>query len=217
MYTRMQHLNGDIFAAIDVETTGGLAGFHEVVQIAILPLDSNLDVIPVTPFNIKIKPSYPERAEKEAMKVNRLDLDELYRTGFDRVAAIDLLHEWIEHTLELGYNKWGTKSCRLRPVGHNYAGFDQAMVKAWLDIGTDYHEIFYPHCEDTMIEGNSTNLKLAMRGREKHFEKVGLNAMCKKMGVPYEPNKHHDALYDAHLTAQLFKKLMTTDIVGLFT
>ena len=216
MFNRIRHLNGDIFAAVDVETTGNIVGFHEVIQVAILPLDNLLNEIDVLPFYINIKPQHPSRADSAAMRVNRLDLNKLCQTGMDPIAAADLLKDWMDKTLKLGYNKYGTKPCRFRPVGHNYAGYDCEMVRAWLDQGLSYEEFFHPHCHDTMLEGVALNTKLSMRGKQLHFDKVGLNAMCKKMGIEYEQGKHHDALYDTRLTAQLFKKLMNTDFVGLY-
>ena len=46
----MIHLNGNILCAVDVETTGLEVGFHEIWQIAVLPLDSNIkpnkDILP---------------------------------------------------------------------------------------------------------------------------------------------------------------------------
>ena len=212
----LQHLNGDIFVAVDVETTGDTPGFHEVVQIALVPLDSNLNEIEVMPFYINLKPERPETAQKAAMKVNKLDIEDLQLKGMDRWVACDMLRKWIDTTLGLGYNKYGTKKARLRPVGHNFVGFDQVMLKAWLeDCGEEYTEFFYPIGADTMLEGASINTKFGMRGVDPKLPKLVIKEMCREMGIPYEAYKHHDALYDARLAGRLFKKLMETDIVGL--
>ena len=51
MYSALPHLNGNLLASVDVETTGRRAGWHEIVQIGIRPL--NADIRPlegVTPF-----------------------------------------------------------------------------------------------------------------------------------------------------------------------
>ena len=56
----MKHWNGHQLCAIDTETTGLEAGYHEIVEIAIIPLDSEIKPrTDVLPFNIFIKPDFP--------------------------------------------------------------------------------------------------------------------------------------------------------------
>jgi DNA polymerase III epsilon subunit-like protein len=38
-------------------------------------------------------------------------------------------------------------------------------------------------------------------------ERVSLKTLAKELGCDYDPNKHHDALYDVELTFEVFKKL----------
>ena len=68
----MEHWNGNQICAMDTETTGLDPFWHEIVQIAILPLDSNMEPRQdVLPFYINMIPQCPERVDREAVKVNK--------------------------------------------------------------------------------------------------------------------------------------------------
>ena len=218
MSKSMQNLNGDIFCAVDVETTGDMVGHHEMVQICLLPLDSNMEPIKeVLPFYVDIRPERPDCADRDAMRVNKLDMYKLTTQGLDKYAAASMLREWMYNKLQMPYNKGGYRRCKIVPVGHNYAGFDYGFVKAWLDeCGESYNELFSFHMRDTMIQAAFVNDRLAMRGRVVKFPKLGLKDLARVLGVEYDLTRHHDALYDCSLTAQVFKKLNFVDIVGMF-
>ena len=63
----MRHWNGDHLVVLDLETTGLRPGWHEIWQIALLPLDSNLDMRKdVLPFDILIEPEHMERIDWSA-------------------------------------------------------------------------------------------------------------------------------------------------------
>jgi hypothetical protein len=51
VYPGLVHLNGHLLAAIDLETTGTRPGYHEIIQIACVPLDSDIKPLAgATPF-----------------------------------------------------------------------------------------------------------------------------------------------------------------------
>ena len=134
MATSMQHWNGDQLCAIDTETTGLIAGYHEVIQLCILPLDSNIKPRKdVMPFYIELIPDYPERASEEALRVNKINLSELALRGHDREKAKDLLDEWVDK-LGLPCTKYQNRK-RLIPLGQNYA-FDRGHIAEWLGQST---------------------------------------------------------------------------------
>jgi DNA polymerase III epsilon subunit-like protein len=56
-YGGLVHLNGNLLASVDLETTGKRAGYHEPIQIAVVPLNSDLRPLDgVRPFYSTIKP-----------------------------------------------------------------------------------------------------------------------------------------------------------------
>jgi DNA polymerase III epsilon subunit-like protein len=202
MSNSMQHWNGHQLAAIDVETTGLDPFWHEIIQICIMPLDSN--AVPrrdITPFYIEMRPDYPERVDKNAMTVNMLNLSKITDRGFDKEKAKDLLLDWKEK-LGLPITPSGIPKT-IMPLGHNFI-FDYTFIYAWLrDL---YFEIFSPFYRDTMQIALYLNDRQGMAGERALYNKVRLNWLCNHYGIPYE--RGHDAMQDCLMTAQIYQKLL---------
>lgn len=209
MKNSMQHWNGKQVVVIDTETNGLKAGYHEILQIAMLPLDSNFqqrqDILPLYMY---IKPNHPRRTDMEALKVNKLKLAEINERGFDSEVAKDLLIEWIDK-LGLPCNKYG-KRCQVIPLGQNYS-FDMSFIKAWLGIDL-YYELFDYHYKDTMIVAGFLNDKAATHGEKVPFAKIGLKYLANLLNV--EILNHHDALQDCLATAEVYRKLVNQGLLG---
>lgn len=75
MSKSMVHLNSSILCCIDTETTGLIAGVHDLVQVCFLALDSNIQPLkeingsPILPFFINLKPIRPENADPALLKL----------------------------------------------------------------------------------------------------------------------------------------------------
>jgi len=206
MANAMEHLNGNQICVIDTETTGLDPFYHEMIQIAILPLDANLDPRQdVIPFYISLKPDHPERIDREAMKVNKIM--DLTKNGFDRLKAIDLLEEWVTK-LKLPCTKYGTPK-RITPLGQNYT-FDKTFIQAWMG-NKSYEAFFHYHYRDTMIAANYLNDRAAFHAEVVPYSKVGLQWLCHQHKI--ENVRAHDALSDCVATAAVYKKMCQ---VGLF-
>jgi len=203
MSNSMQHWNGHQLCAIDTETTGLDMFWHEMVQICILPLDANIKPRKdVNPFYINLIPDHPERAQKEAMRKNKLDLANLVNKGFDRIAAIDMLTHWIDQ-LNLPVTAYGTPK-KIIPLGHNFS-FDRGFMMKWL--GRDlYDELFHYHYRDTMISANWLNDHAAMRAEQVPFSKTGLQWLCSKLNI--ESERAHDSLSDCVSTSKVYTQLL---------
>jgi len=193
----LHHLNGNPLAVIDVETTGRVCGFHEVIQVAIVPLTIELEIADVKPFYCNIKPDFPERAEAKAGKVHGLSIDDFVANAPTQERVLDLLLDWFSK-LPLGHSR------RLTPVAHNWA-YERSFLVPWL--GPDLlNSIFHPHPRDTMIFAGMLNDRSVMMGKNKPFTSLGLGALCHQFGIPYE--NAHDALADCIATAKLYATLM---------
>jgi DNA polymerase III epsilon subunit-like protein len=201
IYTGMTHLTGNILAAIDFETSGRRPGYHEIIQIAILPLNHDLQVHPDIPvFYMNVRPEHPERAEHGAFLVNGLDIDLLLLHAPAQERAIDLLCEWFNR-LDLPQNR------SIVPLAHNWA-FESAFLKGWL--GPDLmDQIFHSHGRDSMLLAATINDRAFFLGHSTPFPKLGLVHLCQQLGIVYE--KAHDALADCQATAELYKRLLTYD------
>ena len=200
-----QHWNGCQAVVMDVETTGLDAHFNEIIQFAAVPLDANLEIRKdVMPLCMKLKPDHPERASKEAMRVNGQNLADLARTGHDQQKGADLLGEWIDR-LGLPMNKGGYNRCKIIPLGQNFA-FDRNFLQQW--IGPEqYHEWFHFHFRDTMILALGMNDRASFRCEPVPFPKVNLTYLASQLGI--ENSGAHDALQDCRMTAEIYKTLVT--------
>lgn len=194
----LPHLGGNVLAAIDVETTGRMAGHHEIVQIAVVPLDADFKPMPAClPFYTTIAPDHPERAERAAGAVHGLDLQEISVEGLDRWRIADLFDEWFEN-LNLPLHK------KLVPLAHNWS-FEAGFLKHWLGLET-MDALFHPHARDSMLLAVSINDMYAMQGEKVPYYSVSLKNMCRQLGI--KQDTAHDALPDALAAAQVYQTLL---------
>lgn len=208
MAKSMQHWNGNQLCVIDTETTGLDSHYHEIIQICVLPLDSNIEPRQdVTPFYLNLIPWYPERVDENALKRNKLKLSDLMLKGFDKDKAIDLLGEWLDQ-LDLPYTSSGRRK-QIVPLGQNY-GFDLRFIQAWIGIAM-YNEYFHYHYKDTMIAAGYLNDRAAMHGEKVPYSKVNLQYLCSTHKIKTE--RSHDALQDCLATAKVYKEMLK---IGLF-
>lgn len=197
-YPGLVHLNGNLLAAVDVETTGRRAGYHEVIQIAIVPLNSDLRPLEtVRPFYSTMKPLYPERQEKVSGYIHGLDINELMLHAPEPGRVQDLLIEWWER-LDLPFQK------TLVPLACNWA-FESSFLKAWLGVELS-DRLFHGHARDIMLYALSLNDKSAFAGEPVPFNRVGLKSLCRKLGV--ENRQAHDALSDALAEAEVYRTML---------
>ena len=114
-FKSLMHLNGNILCAIDVETTGFIPGFHDVWQIAILPLNSEIRPAPVIPFYVDLKIKRPENIEPKAVKLNRTDFFQRQLRALDPWTAADMFDEWVQKWI-YQYTKVCVRSHRTGPL-----------------------------------------------------------------------------------------------------
>ncbi len=80
------HFNGNLFCAVDIETTGLHFPKHDIIQISIIPIAPDLSVNKKLPFfHCLIKPRRPENISEEANTVTR---------GIVAAKGNDLLLNW---------------------------------------------------------------------------------------------------------------------------
>ena len=125
-YPGLLHLNGNLMVSVDLETTGRQPGFHEIIQIACVPLGPDLKpAADLQPFYTEVRPDFPERAEKQAMCKHSIPMEELLLHAPTQDKVRDLFVEWFER-LDLPFKS-------LVPLAHNWA-FEASFLKAWMGI-----------------------------------------------------------------------------------
>lgn len=196
----MKHLWGNILAVVDVETTGTMFGHHEIIQIAIVPLNQHLEPCPNNRFfYMNMAPAYPERQSHWAKKKHGIDVKRLVEECPSQDRAAEMLYDWFKK-IELPFGK------KLVPLAHNWA-FERGFLTHWLGLNM-FDEIFSPHPRDTMTLALSLNDIYNWQGNKAPFQEVGLKAMCNRFQIPLD--NAHDALADCVATAKLYNALISS-------
>lgn len=195
------HLFGNMFVAVDVETTGLDPSWHEVVQLAAVPLNADLEPLDdVLPFNMFIQPLFEERLAPE------LQGKKLYKHaiehGYPAETVVQLFEEW-HSKLPLSYNSYGKRHL-LVPIGHNYT-FDRSFLIRLLG-STNYESLFHFHFRDTMVSASYINDIFAMQGKLAPYSKLSLTQLCQRLEI--EQHSAHDALNDCYTTAKVYRKMI---------
>jgi len=198
------HMEGHIYCAIDTETTGTVPGFHDVIQVAFIPLDNWIKPSKEhIPFLMDLAPKRKENVDDEAMRINRMKFCEIVVNGVEPYRAADLFVEWF-YRLNLDYNK------RITPVGANYA-FDRDFLIDWLGRET-YNMCFNSDCRDVISIAKFRNDHDSYLGRHHTYENVSLRKLCIHFKV--ERHNAHDATDDARCTADVYRHLVEDFQVG---
>lgn len=199
----MKHMfNGHMAASIDFETTGTDPDYHEIVQIAVVPLDELFQPLQgVRPFYQNIRPEHPERFDPQAKKTNRLSMEELAMSP-PKERVIDQLHAWWD-SLDLPLGRG------LMPLAHN--AYFELRFGAKLLGQSDYDRMFHFHSMCSMQQAIAINQKCFRRGQPRMFEKLSLINVAEKLDVS-NPCPH-DSLNDALVCAALYPKLLDIDVL----
>jgi DNA polymerase-3 subunit epsilon len=193
----MAYLNGNLIVAIDLETTGLEPGYHEIIQVAVVPLDAQYQQS-AEAFYTFVRPAYPERQCVEARDRHHLPMEELLAAP-DSERVQDLLMEWVDQ-LRRGM----PAHCRLIPLAHNWV-FEAGFLRTWL--GTDLmNKVFHFQARDGMLFANSLNDREVLAGRPALFPRVGLDALGAQLGVIN--TRPHDALADCIAEAEVYRTLL---------
>jgi DNA polymerase III epsilon subunit-like protein len=200
-YSALPHLNGNLLCAVDIETTGNRPRYHEPIQIAIVPLNSDLRPLRgVRAFYTDIQPLHIERADGRATAVHQLPLEELAIHAPSRDKVVDMLVEWFEG-LDLPFEK------QLVPLAHNWA-FEASFFKAWWGVPL-LEKLFHPHPRDAMQLALAMNDRSVFKGEKAPFNRVGLGSLCNVFNI-INP-KAHDAYHDCLAEAEVYRCLLLMD------
>ncbi len=208
-----KHLNGNILCALDIETSGLLAGEHEILEIAVVPLkpDYKPDLSHGW-FHMVLKPLNIDAIDQEAIRIhkrpdNNLDYSKLcvspeqvlkcVNQGTDPHKAADLFIEWFERFKLPNFK-------RIMPLGHNIR-FDLEFIKYWLGPASMEYA-FDPRYRDSQAVSLFLNDVDSMRSEEQFsFAKNNLQYLCSQLGVTRL--RSHNAFDDAIATAECYGKM----------
>lgn len=197
-HSSLVHTNGNLIAVVDVETTGLDYTKHDIWEIAILPVDSNINPSTTAkPLYLEIKPRFPENIDPGGIRKNRKRISHALVHGIDYFDAAEIVEDWFEK-LELPINK------KIMPMASNWP-FDRDFVREFLGPKTfDY--IFHGHYRDTQPFALAMNDMAAFRAETIPYPRVGLKRICRRLDIEIED--HHNALADCVASAAAYRRML---------
>ena len=177
MYTHQKEL-----CFIDIETTGAIFGFHEIVEIGVIRTSPDAKNILLT-WNKRINPTFPDRITEVARRVN----------GFNA-------ENWSpEKATKQFWDQFVLKVKDAVPICHN-PSFERGFISLAAncsgvsDLGLDHHWIGTESIAWPIVKNQG-------------LEKFSLAGLCNFFGVESEANPH-SALGGAEACLRVYRKLM---------
>lgn len=175
---------------IDIETTGTLVGFHEVIEVAVIRTCPSAKEVRFR-FCGRLAPQFPERVTATAQKINGF-CKEMWR------GEIPSREFWQAIAGRVG----GTV-----PICHN-PSFERAFISLAaagcevLDLRLDYHWIGTESLAWPLV-------------KTQNLERFSLDGLCQHLGIPSEPQPH-SAITGADACLRVYQRLMEMHAAHLF-
>ena len=173
---------------LDVETTGLVAGYHEMIDagVVITDLDGNVK----DSLFIRIQPEHPERLSPGAAKVNGFDAEKWKSLGaLTTKQAVDTI---------IAFNRRAAAGKHVLLTAFN-SQFDAAFLEALMHReGHTWRELFHYF----VLDIPSMAWSLGYR------DLTGM-ALAKKLGLPDEPRvaEDHTGVTGAMLNVRIYREL----------
>lgn len=195
----MQHLNSNVLCGIKTELTGPDPLMHELIEVAIVPLDHMLGLHSTFPlFNMRMRPQVLNPSDDfKGCRLSRNEIAEACLRGIDRDKVADLLFNWFQD-MDLPPKK------RIIPLTWNFPAERQILIN-WLGYDL-YAEIFTEDHRDLLAAAHFLNDRHCCRGEPVVFAKQNLTWLAKICNV--EQLEKGTATSDAYLMAETYKRLL---------
>lgn len=214
----LSHLNSNIICAVSIKTTGYTPFYHDLVSIAIVPLNGvfgiNKDYIP---FCLDIVPNRPENIDwdlknaitMESNSVNknidtediitsRSRLSKIAADGMDSFKAAELLEAWFEK-LNLKEKK------KIVPLAYNWK-FSAPFILDWLAGPLNFDYFFDSRYRDIATIACFLNDYEDWRNRPVPFPKVTKKYLCSQLKI--EHDHRDDCVADCLIIREIYLSML---------
>lgn len=187
-----RRFRGFMPVVVDVETGGLNPQTDALLELAavLLDVDANGKIIPVDRIQIHVQPFAGANLNPTSMKINGIDIDHPFRGAVDETEALKEFFQPIRQRVKLN----GARRAVL--VGHN-AAFDLAVINAACERTGNKKNPFHPF--STFDTVTLSALAVGETVLAKALEAIGLE---------WDSQQAHGALYDAEQTAELFCRIV---------
>ena len=191
--TIAERFRGLLPIVVDVETAGFNAQTDALLEVAAITinLDEQQKVYPEQTFHEHIKPFPGANLDKDALAFTGIDPHQPLRFAQPERDALNSIFQQLKKIIEHHQCQRGVL------VGHN-PFFDLSFVQAACarqQLKSPFHQF--------------TTFDTATLGALATGQTV-LIKVCQAMGIDFDPQQAHSALYDAQRTAELFCKIVNT-------
>lgn len=177
----------------DLETTGLDLRRHAIVQLAgtVLVDDQEKEM-----FNFQMRPFEGAEVDSEALRVTSKTKEDLNGYGDPGIAFylfIDILSRYI--------NRYD-RDDKAFLVGYNNAKFDDQFLRQWFELNKDrfYGSWFYSNSIDVMSLASEYLIE-----RRQFMPNFKLSSVADELGIYYNPDGLHDAMFDVNLTRRVYE------------
>jgi DNA polymerase III epsilon subunit-like protein len=192
----MQHLNENLLCSVKCELTGPDPLRHELIEVAVLPLNHMLQIHPdIPPFNMRLRPQNKEEIDYRACRLSRSEVADAILRAFDRDKVADLFVNW--------YQSIGQKERkRIIPLAHGWPK-ERMLFVNWLGYDI-FSDLFSEDYRDTLIAAHYINDRQCVKAEPCVFNKQNLSWLAKKLNV--EQLYNGTAMSDCLTIAEVYKR-----------
>lgn len=189
----MKHFNRHKPCIILIKTTGPDLTYHEIAEIAIIPICNLVVDDDIVPFNIRINVNHKGNLSSEEWENSK-------KYGFDIFTSYELFDNWFRK-LGLAFNK------RIMPISWEWA-IQRPFISNWLGYSNHiplYGDYFSHWYRDLMPVGLYWNDLAELNNEYLPFSVVRLKYLGNKLGVPKPRSK--TLLDKAYYIAEVYEKV----------
>lgn len=195
-YSTLWNWNGHLLCAVDLKTTGNIPGFDDVLEVGILPLDSEIRFAKgLLPFAPILQPKRPENYFHTLSFEKRVRISECKLNGLEAYTAADLLDEWFKN---LGLAERKT----IIPLSYNWPQ-KRAFMVDWLGE-KNFAGIFDYRYRDILGTTAFLNDRSEFQLEQQiPYPKLDLSYLCSQSKI--ERAAKNDALADCVAIAEVYR------------
>ncbi len=179
----------------DLETTGVKPHKHGVHQIAGIIV---IDGTEKESFNIKMQPHPNAEITDQALKICGITKDDL-----ENYQPMESAKKEFTKLISKYVNRYD-KHDKFHLTGYNSRAFDDKFLRAFFEYNNDpyFGSYFWADSLDVLVLAS-----YALRNEREKLYNFQLGTVAKYIGIDFDENEAHDALYDVKKTLELYKLL----------